>query len=128
MVTNIENVIEELTGIEKDMFKQKFGFALAEILKIEYEYIRSLTNKKNFINLEISKKKALLKYKTINEKMQINQIIPNAPIKNTTLEDKMYQIKNFNKCLEKFYIFAKNYNWIDQSKATYDFWNKKYIC
>ena len=51
--------------------------------------------------------------------MQINQIIPNAPIKNTTLEDKMYQIKNFNKCLEKFYIFAKNYNWIDQSKATY---------
>jgi len=128
MVTNTDNVIEELTGIEKDMFKQKFGFALAEILKIEYEYIRSLTNKKNFINLEISKKKALLKYKTINEKMQINQIIPNAPIKNTTLEDKMYQIKNFNKCLEKFYIFAKNYNWIDQSKATYDFWNKKYIC
>ena len=55
-------------------------------------------------------------------------IILNTPIKNTTLKDKMRQIKNFNQCLDKFYSFAKNYNWIDQSTATYDFWNKEHIC
>ena len=36
--------------------------------------------------------------------------------------------KNFDKCLEKFYYFAKNHNWIDQSIATYDFWEGKHIC
>jgi len=37
-------------------------------------------------------------------------------------------IKNFQNCLTKFRSFAKNYNWIDQSKTTYDFWNKTHIC
>ena len=55
-------------------------------------------------------------------------IIMNVPLKNTTLSDKKKLIKNFDACLEKFYAFAKNYNWIDQSKATYDFWNRNHIC
>ena len=55
-------------------------------------------------------------------------MIVNHPIKNTTLQDKKNQIQNFDRCLDKFYSFAKNHNWIDQSNATYDFWNKKYIC
>ena len=25
-------------------------------------------------------------------------------------------------------LVLKNHNWIDQSKATYDFWNKKHLC
>ena len=50
------------------------------------------------------------------------------PLKNTTLLDKQKQIKNFDNCLQQFYMFAKNHNWIDQSIATYDFWNKKNIC
>jgi hypothetical protein len=25
-------------------------------------------------------------------------------------------------------VFAKEHNWIDQSKATYDFWNEEHVC
>ena len=50
------------------------------------------------------------------------------PIKNTTLQDKKNQIRNFDRCLHKFYSFAKNHNWIDQYNAIYDFWNKKHLC
>ena len=49
------------------------------------------------------------------------------PMKNTTLSDKKMQIKNFDNCLTIFYKFAKQHNWIDQSKATYDFWNGKNV-
>ena len=56
------------------------------------------------------------------------KIILNTPIKNTTLEDKKKQIKNFDQCLDKFYSFAKNHNWINQSTANYDFWNDRNIC
>ena len=56
------------------------------------------------------------------------KIIINMPLKNTTLLDKQKQIKNFDNCLQQFYMFAKNHNWIDQSIATYDFWNKQNIC
>jgi len=57
-----------------------------------------------------------------------SKIISSIPWKNTTLADKKKQIKNFDKCLDKFYKFSKNHNWIDQSKATYDFWNEEQIC
>ena len=64
----------------------------------------------------------------LSNEMINNNVIFDIPFKNSTLSDKKNQIKNFNTCLDKFYVFAKNHNWIDQSTATYDFWNEQHIC
>jgi len=127
IITDSDATIENLTGYT-DTFKHAFGAPLSSILKWEYDLSSSLVPKKNINKLSRNEQKALLNYKQTSFSMTEQGIIINHPIKNTTLEDKMKQIKNFDKCLEKFHYFAKNHNWIDQSIATYDFWNKKYIC
>jgi len=125
MIINSDSVIEKLTGF-KDTFNKNFGVNLSNILKIEYNFFNYLIfqdKKKYFYNKQ--EHKALFLYKKLSNELIKKKIILNQPIKNTTLEQKRKQIKNFNNCLDKFYLFAKNHNWIDQSIATYDFWNKK---
>ena len=90
----------------------------------EYDFLSPARNK-NFTKEQL---RGLAKYRVISKDMIDKNIIMNVPLKNTTLSDKKKLIKNFDACLEKFYAFAKNYNWIDQSKATYDFWNRNHIC
>jgi len=126
ILNNGDLILEKLIGY-KNTFTNKFGLSLSFILKKEYNLFGSLV-KNNANELSKQEKKALIKYKLLNQDLMKRNIILNTPIKNTTLKDKMRQIKNFNQCLDKFYSFAKNYNWIDQSTATYDFWNKEHIC
>ena len=90
----------------------------------EYDFLKHRRES----NLTFDELKALSKYRILCNEMVNRKIIISIPWKNTTLVDKKKQIKNFNKCLDKFYVFAKNYNWIDQSKATYDFWNEQHLC
>jgi hypothetical protein len=120
-------VIEQLTGY-KNTFKNVFGISLSLILRAEYDFFNSLTSTDTIQTLTREEQKALILYKKTSNSLIKQDIMLGTPIKNTTLEDKMRQIRNFDQCLDKFYSFAKNHNWIDQSKATYDFWNKKYIC
>jgi len=127
MLINTDSVIGKLIGF-KNTFKNAFGISLASIIKNEYNFFNSLVNEDNLEVLSKDKLKALIKYKQTNKILTDKGIMLGAPIKNTTLKDKMNQIKNFQQCLNKFYSFAKNYNWIDQSKATYDFWHNQHIC
>ena len=127
MLVNSDFVIEKITGL-KNTFKHAFGTPLSSILKCEYNLSSSLVTKKNTNKLSRDEQRSLINYKQTSNHMINQGIIVGHPIKNTTLGDKMKQIKNFNECLEKFYYFAKNHNWIDQSKATYDFWEGKHIC
>jgi hypothetical protein len=127
LVTDSDTVIEEITGY-KDTFKNVFGISLSSILRAEYNFFNSLTSTNTHQTLTREEQKSLILYKKTSSFLIAQHIILATPIKNTTLEDKMRQIRNFDQCLDKFYSFAKNHNWIDQSKATYDFWNKKYIC
>lgn len=127
LVNDTDSVIDQITG-QKDIFLNAFKMPLKNIIKTEYSFVNSLTSGKNKQTLSNKEKKSLLLYKLkINELIKKN-IILGAPIKNTTLLDKKQQIKNFKQCLDKFYYFAKNHNWIDQSKATYDAWNGIDIC
>ena len=99
---------------------------MTDIIKYEYDAFRSITNKeKNVLNNE--QIKSLAKYRLLAKNMLEKNIIVSMPLKNTTLKDKQKQIKNFDACLNKFYNFAKEYNWIDQSTATYDFWNNTHV-
>ena len=127
MITNTDVLIEQLIGY-KDTFKKKFGMPLSIILRNEYEFFNSLTSKNDIQILTKKEQRALYLYKQTGTSLIKQGIIINQPIKNTTLYDKRKQIKNFKQCLDKFYSFAKNHNWINQSKATYDFWNKRNIC
>ena len=127
LVTDSDTVVEQLIGY-KNTFKNAFNMSLSSLLRIEYQFFNSLTLKNTQQTLTKEEQKALFLYKSYSNSLIKKGIILGHPIKNTTLEDKMKQIKNFNQCLKKFYSFAKNHNWIDQSNATYDFWNKKHIC
>jgi len=128
MIINSDSTIEKIIGY-KDTFNKNFGVTLSLILKMEYEFFNSLITKNNKeFSYTRQEKKALILYKQLAEMLINKNIIISHPIKNTTLEDKKKQIKNFNQCLDKFYSFAKNHNWIDQSIANYDFWNYKKIC
>ena len=127
MLVDSDSVIEKLIGYKKT-FENTFGISLTSIIKKEYNLFNFLVKNNHYNELSKKEQKALIKYKQTCKLLIKKEIIIGAPIKNTTLEDKMYQIKNFNQCLNKFYAFAKNYNWIDQSKATYDFWNNQHIC
>jgi hypothetical protein len=128
MITNPDFTIEKITGY-KDTYNKNFGVNLSLILKMEYDFFNSLVteNNKEFSYTK-EEKKALILYKKLAEMLIDKKIIIGHPIKNTTLEDKKKQIKNFDRCLNKFYSFAKNHNWIDQSIANYDFWNDRNIC
>jgi hypothetical protein len=123
MVKDSDAVVQKLTG-HKDTFTDKIGLSLSSLLSKEYDFLKN-KHDRTFFNHEY---KALFKYRMLTTEMLHKNIILSAPLKNTTLSDKKKQIKNFNSCLDKFYEFAKNHNWIDQSKATYDFWNEEQIC
>lgn len=128
LITNSDFTIEKITGY-KDTFNKNLGANLSLILKTEYNFFNSLftENNKKFSYTK-EEKKALILYKRLAKLLIDKEIIIGHPIKNTTLKDKKKQIKNFDQCLDKFYSFAKNHNWIDQSIATYDFWNNRNIC
>lgn len=127
LMTDSDVVIEQLTGYV-NTFKNKFDMSLSSILISEYKFSNSLTQNNTQHTLTREEQRSLFLYKTTSNSMIKQEIIVSNPIKNTTLQDKKNQIRNFDRCLHKFYSFAKNYNWIDQSNATYDFWNKKHIC
>lgn len=127
IITDGDAVIENLTGY-KNTYKSAFGKTLSEILRAEYNLSSSLLSKKVIQSLTKEEQKSLIDYKRTSNSMIERGIIIGHPIKNTTLTDKRRQIKNFDRCLDKFYSFAKNHNWIDQSIATYDFWEQKHIC
>lgn len=125
MLTESDAVLEKFTGYQNS-FKNKFGSHLSDIIKYEYDAFKYLTNKdKNVLNKEqiIS----LTKYRVLAKTMLEKKIIVSMPLKNTTLRDKQTQIKNFGACLNKFYTFAKEHNWIDQSMATFDFWDNTHV-
>ena len=111
----------------QDTFKKSFGVPLTEIMQKEYDFFKSFTTDQKQ-DLTKEEAKALAKYRFTSKEMIEKDIIFNVPLKNTTLSDKRSQIQNFDSCLNKFYDFAKNHNWIDQSTATYDFWRKDHVC
>ena len=121
MLTNSDSIMETLTRYE-NTFTNHFGITLNSIIKKEYSFLQSAGDLSN------EEARGLVRYRLTSKDMINKGIIFNLPLKNTTLTDKKKQIKNFDACLDKFYKFAKNHNWIDQSKATYDFWNEEHIC
>jgi hypothetical protein len=121
MITKTDKLLDNLTGFQ-NTFVKKFGSMLSVILRAEYNYF----HKKN--PLDKKETKALYQYKNLSNSLMYKGIILGQPIKNSSLQDKKDRIKNFDRCLKKFYNFAKNHNWIDQSTATYDFWNDRNIC
>jgi len=123
IVKHSDTVMEKLTGY-RNTFTDKIGLPLSSILSNEYNFLKNPSG----TSLHNNQAKALIKYRMVLNEMLDKKIVINAPLKNTTLTDKKKQIVNFNSCLDKFYQFAKNHNWIDQSKATYDFWNETQIC
>ena len=123
IVKDSDAVMQKLTG-HRGTFTDKIGLPLSTIISNEYDFLKNRTES----NLSNNESKALVGYRILSNKMIDNNIIFNIPFKNTTLSEKKNQIKNFNTCLDKFYTFAKNHNWIDQSNATYDFWNEEHIC
>ena len=127
MLAKSDYIIEKITGY-KNTFKKDFDIPLSVIIKKEYEFFNLLTKKSSTNTLSKQEQRGLYKYKLLGNELIKKNIIHTLPLKNTTLKDKMYQIKNFKNCLTKFYSFAKNHNWIDQSKATYDFWDNQHIC
>ena len=122
-IKDSDAVMQKLTG-HQDTFTDKFGMSLSSILSNEYNFLRNRSES----NMSNDEMKALVKYRQVCNEMLDKKIIFGVPLKNTTLTEKKNQIKNFNSCLDKFYKFAKNHNWIDQSKATYDFVNEERIC
>ena len=123
IVKQSDEIIYKITGYQ-NTFLDNFGVPLSLLLSNEYDFLKNRL--KN--NFSINHSKALIRYKILCNKMIEQKIILGMPFKNTTLADKKNQIKNFDTCLKSFYVFAKNHNWIDQSKANYDFWNEKYVC
>lgn len=126
MLLKTDEIVKSLTGHD-DTFGKSFGIPLTEIMQKEYDFFKSLTTDKKQ-DLTNEEAKALAKYRFTSKEMIEKNIIFNVPLKNTTLTDKRSQIQNFDSCLEKFYNFAKNHNWIDQSTATYDFLRKQHVC
>jgi len=123
MVKDSDAVMQKLTGYA-NTFTDKIGLPLSSLLANEYNFLKN----KSDSNLSKEELKALVRYKQTCTDMLNKKIIINVPLKNTTLTDKKNQVKNFDVCLDKFYTFARNHNWIDQSISTYDFWNEKNIC
>jgi hypothetical protein len=123
LVKDSDTLMQKLTGY-KNTFTNRIGISLSTILYNEYVFLRN----KEKSGLSSNEMKALAEYRILSNEMIKNNIIFNIPFKNTTLLEKKNQVKNFDSCLDKFYNFAKNHNWIDQSKATYDHWNQKHIC
>jgi len=122
LVKKSDEIMKKITGYP-NTFINKIGKPLKFLLLCEYDFLRHTKD----INLSSDEAKALVKYRIMCKEIISRKISLGIPLKNTTLAEKKNQIKNFDSCLNKFYDFAKNHNWIDQSIATYDFWNEKHI-
>jgi len=123
-VKKSDQVMQRITGYA-NTFMDKFDKPLSYMLSTEHIFLKN----KRQSDLSGDELRSLIRYRmSCKEMIERKKIIHNIPFKNTTLADKKRQIKNFNNCLDKFYNFAKNHNWIDQSKATYDFWNEQHLC
>jgi len=123
MVKDSDAVMQKLTGYA-NTFTDKIGLPLSSLLANEYNFLKNRSES----SLSKQELKALVRYKQTCTDMLNKKITINVPLKSTTLTDKKNQVKNFDVCLDKFYTFARNHNWIDQSISTYDFWNEKNIC
>lgn len=122
LVQKSDEMMEKVTGY-RNTFIDKIGRPLKFILFDEHNFLRNRKESK----LSNDGAKALVKYRIVCKEIFDRKISLAVPFKNNTLAEKKNQIKNFDSCLNKFYDFAKNHNWIDQSIATYDFWNEKHL-
>ena len=127
LISNADTTLEQITTYNKTFFN-KFSIDLSSILRIEYKYNKPLFLQKEITDINKDEIQILLNYRLLCKELTKKGIILPVPVKNTVLVDKRKQVQNFDKCLDIFYNFAKNHNSIDQSLATYDFWNKKHIC
>lgn len=116
LITNTDTVLAEVTGY-KDTLKNYFGIPMADILRCQYH-----NN-----NLNDSELKALTKYNDLCDVLIKNETLRVVPMKNSSLQDKKQRIKNFDRCLKLFYQYTRKFDFIDPSKATYDFWNQKQL-
>ena len=90
---------------------------MSTILRLEYQ------NK----NLSDKESTALSLYKQLCDTLIKNGTLREVPIKNSSLQDKKDRIENFDRCLKLFYQHTRKFDFIDPSKATYDFWNQKQL-
>ncbi len=123
MIKDSDTVMLKITGYQ-NTFVEKFGATLNDLLYREHDFLKN--KEKDIFSNDYMK--PLAQYRMACNEMLRKGIIMRVPLKNTTLTDKKNQVKNFDTCLDKFYTFAKNHNWIDQSKATYDFWHEEHLC
>jgi len=125
MVTNTDSVIDNLTGFKKT-FIHNFDVELTKILRIEYDFLNHNSAESSF-KYNSKEQRALYLYKSLSDRLVDEKIILNLPIKNTTLQQKKKQIKNFDSCRKKFENFARQHNFIDQTITNWDFWDNKFI-
>ena len=78
-------------------------------------------------NLNDKEKHALHTYESLCDTLIKDGTLRVVPMKNSSLQEKKQRIKNFDRCLKIFYQYTRNLNFIDQSKATYDYWNQKQL-
>ena len=107
-------MLAKITGY-KDTLRKHFGLPMSTILRLEYQ------NK----NLSDQESTALSLYKQLCDTLIKNGTLREVPIKNSSLQDKKDRITNFDRCLKIFYQHTRKFDFIDPSKATYDFWNQK---
>ena len=116
LITNTDDVLAKITGY-KDTLRKHFGLPMSTILRLEYQ------NK----NLSDQESTALSLYKQLCDTLIKNGTLREVPIKNSSLQDKKDRITNFDRCLKIFYQHTRKFDFIDPSKATYDFWNQKQL-
>ena len=116
LITNTDDVLSNITGY-KDTLKKYFGLPMSEILRIHHK------DK----NLSSDQADALALYKELCATLIKNGTLREVPIKNSSLQDKKNRIQNFDRCLKIFYQHTRKFDFIDPSKATYDFWNQKEV-
>ena len=116
LITNTDDVLSNITGY-KDTLKKYFGLPMSEILRIHHK------DK----NISSDQADALALYKELCATLIKNGTLREVPIKNSSLQDKKDRIRNFDRCLKIFYQHTRKFDFIDPSKATYDFWNQKEV-
>jgi len=116
LITNTDDVLSNITGY-KDTLKKYFGLPMSEILRIHHK------DK----NISSDQADALALYKELCATLIKNGTLREVPIKNSSLQDKKDRIQNFDRCLKIFYQHTRKFDFIDPSKATYDFWNQKQL-
>ena len=116
VITNTDDVLSNITGY-KDTLKKHFGLPMSTILRLEYKNKNLSNNEANILAL----------YKGLCATLIQNGTLREVPIKNSSLQDKKNRIRNFDRCLKIFYQHTRKFDFIDPSKATYDFWNQKEV-